>query len=80
MLKCPRANETEVRKKLWPREYLWETADLFTLEDIEEVTAACAAARDGSPPQCKLMHRLKSLVVEFQQHVARCPKSSCKCR
>jgi hypothetical protein len=79
MLKCSRVNETALRKKLWPKEYLWESSDLFTLGDITEVTGACSAAKEGTPPRVPLMHRVKALVVEFQQHVATCSRVTCGC-
>ena len=74
MLACHRVNATEFRKKLWPREHLWEAEDVFTLTDLVEIGNFC----DGGRQQAlKLRDLLVTLVYQCQQHIKACKCKTC---
>lgn len=75
MLRCKTVNKTEFRKRLWPREHLWDTAELYTLHDLIAVAKYCNS--DHKHP-LELRDLLVGIVFQCQTHLKSC-KGGAKC-
>ncbi len=68
MLQCPKVDRTELRKLLWPREYLWIEPTLYSYSDLVE---ACYGVTDMN--HCESLKPFLIRLIRFcTQHAKTC--------
>lgn len=77
VMACPLANFLALRKRLWPKEHMWESVDKWSLDDLVSVAAwAGGGAVHRRSTAWKIKNTIKLLVMDLQKHVTSC--SRCK--